>query len=75
MQNCTDNANQDVPLTVINLWYFQFPLRCAPARLEKKKRKKKQSWSNVFFLKNIFIEFSFYDNNLIQMSQLTRYHM
>ena len=38
MQNCTDNANWGVPLTVINLWYFQFPLRCAPARLEKKKK-------------------------------------
>ena len=51
MQNCTVYANGDVPLTVVNMSYFQFPLRsrCAHVRLERKKILFDQSLVNLLF--------------------------
>ena len=37
MQNYTENANEDVRLTVENAWYFKFPLRLKYAHVILKK--------------------------------------
>ena len=64
MQNYTDNANGDVPLTVENVWYLERTINFI--------------WSIVFFIKTFYWVFyfkiSFYDNN-INDELITRDHI
>ena len=53
MQNYTDNANGNVPLTVENVWYFWF-IWVQDAHMFFCKKNKAQ-WSIVFFTKTIFL--------------------
>ena len=75
MQNYIDNPNGDVPLTVENVWYFEFLLRsrCAHVLLRKAKLVNRFLYKKYFYWVCCF-KISFHDN-VNQMSQSTRDHM
>ena len=70
MQNYVRNASRDVPLTVGNVWYFQFPLGQGAHMFVWRKKTKP---INFYWVS--FCNISFYDYNVIHsVSQLTRDH-
>ena len=60
MQNCTDNANGDMPLIVENVWYLiSFEIKVGTCSFEKQKtkseRKRKTKRINRFLYIKMFL--------------------